>query len=152
MTSTIARGSCLCGQVRFTATLPSKWVAHCHCTYCRRAHGAAFVTWAGFPSEQVAIEPDPLAPTWYESSPGAERAFCPCCGSPMFFRSTRWSGELHVARALFADPLDREPAAHVFYETHVPWVAFNDDLPKKVSQSQSPASDVGASPGQGQPW
>jgi hypothetical protein len=57
----------------------------------------------------------------------------------MFFESTRWPGETHVARALFADPLDRAPSAHVFYEEHVSWLDVNDALPKKVSQS-SPSS------------
>lgn len=135
MNTVVARGSCLCGAVRFRANLPSKWVAHCHCTCCRRAHGAPLVTWAGFPSEQFSLEPDAEQPTWYQSSPGAQRAFCTKCGSPMFFQSTRWPGEMHVARALFTEPLDREPSAHVFYETHVPWLNVADDLPKKVSQS-----------------
>jgi len=147
MNSSVARGSCLCGSVRFRAQLPTKWVAHCHCTYCRRAHGAPFVTWAGFATEQVSVEADALRPTWYESSPGARRAFCPRCGSPIFFESTRWPGETHVARALFEDPLDKEPSAHVFYESHVPWLHFNDDLPKKVSQaSQAQPSGSGPSP------
>ena len=39
-------GGCLCGAVRFTAKLPSKWCAHCHCSLCRKAHGAGYVTWA----------------------------------------------------------------------------------------------------------
>jgi len=55
----------------------------------------------------------------------------------MFFQSTRWPGEMHVARSLFVDLLDREPSAHVFYESHVPWLHVNDDLPKKVSQSST---------------
>lgn len=127
----VARGCCLCGAVRFRAVLPSKWVAHCHCTCCQRAHGAAFVTWAGFPSAQFAIESGAGQVGWYESSPGAHRGFCSRCGSPMFFHSTRWPGEMHVARALFTDSLDREPAVHVFYDTHVPWMQVGDDLPKK---------------------
>ena len=138
MNATAARGSCLCGAVRFRADLPSKWVAHCHCTYCRRAHGAPFVTWVGFPSGQFSLEPGSESPTWYESSADAKRAFCPRCGSPMFFQSARWPGEVHVARALFADPLDREPSAHVFFENHVPWLQVNDDLPKKISESPKP--------------
>lgn len=138
MNVTFARGSCLCGAVRFRAELPSKWVAHCHCTFCRRAHGSPFVTWAGFPSEQFALEPSSQSPTWHESSAGAQRGFCATCGSPMFFKSTRWPGEMHVARALFTDALDREPAAHVFYENHVSWFNVNDDLPKKVSSSAQP--------------
>lgn len=91
------------------------------------------MTWAGFPNERFAVEADGAQPVWYASSPGAERAFCGRCGSPMFFRSTRWPGETHVARALFTDPLDREPSAHVFYETHVSWFDVADSLPKKVS-------------------
>jgi hypothetical protein len=143
MNTSFARGSCLCGAVRFRAALPSKWVAHCHCTYCRRAHGAAFVTWAGFPSENVSLEPDSQAPTWFTSSPGARRAFCGRCGSPMFFESTRWPDEMHVARALFSDPLDREPMAHVFFENHVPWLTVADELPKKVSQAHAGQSAGG---------
>ncbi len=51
----------------------------------------------------------------------------------MFFRSERWPGEQHVARALFADPLDAAPQAHVYYETHVDWLEVEDDLPKRAS-------------------
>lgn len=126
-------GTCLCGAVRFRAQLPTKWVAHCHCTYCRRAHAAPLVTWAGFRSEAFSLEPQSQAPAWFESSPGARRAHCPRCGTPMFFESTRWPGEMHVARALIEQPLDKEPSAHVFYETHVAWLEVQDSLPKKVS-------------------
>ena len=43
--STKVEGGCLCGAVRFSLELPSKWCAHCHCSMCRRAHGAGYVTW-----------------------------------------------------------------------------------------------------------
>ena len=133
-----ARGSCLCGAVGFVATLPSKWVAHCHCTRCQRAHGAAFVTWAGFDEGRVAIEQEGDALRWHEAATGASRGFCSNCGSPMFFRSPQWPGELHVARALFTEPLDRVPAAHVFYETHVDWVTLGDALPRRSSPGADP--------------
>jgi len=64
----------------------------------------------------------------------------------MLFTSTRWPGEMHVSRALVPEPIDREPSAHVFYETHVPWLDVNDALPKKVSQTSGLQSD---SPGTG---
>lgn len=60
----------------------------------------------------------------------------------MFFESTRWPGEIHIARALLPDGLDEEPSAHVFYEAHVPWLSIEDALPKKVtpsSTSQAPS-------------
>ena len=48
---TVASGACLCRAVGFVATLPSRWVAHCHCSRCRRAHGAAFVTFVGLENQ-----------------------------------------------------------------------------------------------------
>lgn len=33
------------------------------------------------------------------------------------------------------DKLDREPQAHVYYDTHVPRVELGDALPKKSSES-----------------
>ena len=130
-----ASGSCLCGAVRFQARLPSKWVAHCHCSLCRRAHGAAFVTWAGFRAEHARILDDQALLHWYASTPGAQRGFCTHCGSTLFFRSTRWPDELHVVLANIDTPLDRAPQAHVFWESHVPWADVDpgDGLPRKAS-------------------
>jgi len=127
----VSHGSCLCGAVRFAARLPSKWLAHCHCTRCQRAHGAPFVTWAGFEQSQVEVMDAGALLRWYDAPEGGSRGFCSCCGSPMLFRSERWAGELHIARALFTEAVDREPQAHVFYDSHVPWVNVADNLPKK---------------------
>lgn len=133
---TTATGSCLCGDLRFSATLPSKWMAHCHCTLCQRAHGAGVVTWVGFEAGQVRIDDPQARLQWYESTPGAKRGFCRRCGSTLFFRSTRWPGELHVVRSNFDTPLDREPQLHVFYDTHVHWLPTADDgLPRKPAPS-----------------
>jgi hypothetical protein len=69
MSTSTVRGSCLCGAVRFEADLPTQWVAHCHCTFCRRAHGSPVVTWAGFQSKGFRLLSNSARPTWYESSP-----------------------------------------------------------------------------------
>lgn len=122
-------GQCFCGTTRFAFDLPTTWVAHCHCTMCRRAHGAAFVIWVGVTESQFRWLADAEL-RWYASSPGAERGFCARCGSPMAFRSERWPGEIHLAHALIAAELDRAPQVHVFHDTHVPWVILGDDLPR----------------------
>lgn len=131
MHSSPARGSCLCGAITFGIRLPTKWVAHCHCTRCQRAHGAAFVTWVGVEATQAEIDDARSSLRWHVADEGAQRGFCQACGSPMFFKSPRWPGELHIARALFVDPLDREPQAHVHYDSHVEWTSLGDDLPRK---------------------
>jgi len=36
------RGTCLCGDVAFEADAPFEFMGHCHCSMCRKHHGAAF--------------------------------------------------------------------------------------------------------------
>lgn len=136
MNPTSTSGDCLCGAVSFSAILPSRWVAHCHCTRCQRAHGAAFVTWAGFDRQNVSIQDREGSLRWFSAPGGGDRAFCARCGSSLFFRSDQWPGELHIARALFKQPLDREPEMHGYYDTHVDWVVVSDELPRKPAPSR----------------
>ena len=130
-----ATGRCLCGDVRFSLTFPSKWVAHCHCAQCRYAHGAAFVTWVGMHEGDVAIDDPNARLSWFDSTPGvAGRGFCSRCGSTLFFRSSRWPGELHVARANVDATVDRAPQVHAFWDSHVTWVAVDPaDGLKRIS-------------------
>jgi hypothetical protein len=121
-------GSCLCGAVKFTAKLPSKWCAHCHCSMCRKAHGAGYVSWAGFEQDQVSFGSDVDQLAWHDSSPGAQRGFCRQCGSSMFFRSERWAGELHIALGCIDGELDRAPQANVFFDQHVDWMPIDNSL------------------------
>ena len=123
-------GGCLCGRVRFEVTPPTKWCAHCHCTLCRRAHGAAFVTWFGVERSQFEIVEGNDNVAWYQSTPSARRGFCRTCGSTLFFESERWADEMHIALAHMHGPIDRRPQAHVFFDTHVDWVELGDGLKK----------------------
>jgi hypothetical protein len=121
-------GSCLCGAVNFSASLPSKWCAHCHCSLCRKAHGAGYVTWVGFEQERVSFTRGEDHLTWYESTPGAQRGFCRQCGSSLFFRSKQWAGELHIALGCIDDAIDRQPQANVFFDKHVAWMPVDETL------------------------
>ncbi len=127
----IVTGRCLCHAVRFDIELPTLWSAHCHCTQCQRAHGAAFVTWVGVAEEAFTITAGKRAVTWHASSVDSERGFCRECGSTLFFRSERWPGEMHVVRANLDQEVDRKPEAHSYWDTHVDWVELGDDLPRK---------------------
>jgi hypothetical protein len=124
-------GACLCRAVRFSAELPPKWVAHCHCSMCRRAHGAGFVTWAGFPREAVSLESGESLLTRHHSSPQATRSFCSRCGSMLFFESGRWPGEIHLTLASLESAEGLEPQAHVYWSSRAPWADWSGtDLPK----------------------
>ena len=136
---TTAHAQCLCGDITLDATLPSKWVAHCHCSLCRRAHGAAFVTWVGMDAARCVIGDAKRQLRWYASTPGAERGFCGHCGAMLFFRSERWPGELHIALAHFTTPVDRAPQVHAYWQDHVEWanVDPNDGLRRGTPESDA---------------
>ncbi len=121
-------GGCLCGAVQFTASTPAKWCAHCHCSMCRRQHGAGYVTWVGFHSEQVELQDSKAALQWHESSPGSRRGFCSICGSSLFFESDKWAGETHVALGCIDEPHTFQAQAHAFFDTHVNWMPLQDGL------------------------
>lgn len=128
MAEGLAKGSCLCGAVTFEAKGQPKFVAHCHCPSCRKATGAAFATFAGFPGDKVTIAGESLVRR--ESSPGVTRSFCGHCGSPMAYESEAWAGEVHLLVALFDDPEAFPPKAHVHVKTRLEWLHIADGLPQ----------------------
>ena len=123
-------GGCACGRVRLAARLPAKWVAHCHCENCRRAHGAGFVTYAGFPAEAVRVLEGEDQLTDFVSDTGATRRFCRRCGSTLSYASPRWPGELHLVRANLEGPLDQPPGGHAYADRAPDWCPITDALPR----------------------
>jgi len=123
------RGSCFCGEVRFTVTMPSLFCVHCHCSMCRRTHGAAFVTWFSVPSDQLALEtPDALVRR--ASSDHGARSACGRCGTPLFFESTHRPDQVDVVLSNMHGPIDREPQMHVFFDDRAAWTRVADGLPR----------------------
>jgi hypothetical protein len=119
---------CLCGAVVVEGDLPTLFFAHCHCRWCRVAHGAAFVSWVGVRDSgfRVCVGLEHLR--WYQSSARSRRGFCDHCGTTLLFCSTSSPGEMHIAAACVTTPIDRVPSAHVFVEQKVPWLTIGDDL------------------------
>jgi len=103
---------------------------------CRRAQGAGFVTWAGADGDQFTFVGPAETLRTYASSPEARRSFCGRCGTPLFFESSRWPGEVHVTVASLAPEVAAtlHPQAHVHWANRVPWIHVGDDgLPRKDS-------------------
>lgn len=123
-------GRCLCGGLRYEVVPPTLFFAHCHCRWCREAHGAAFVSWVGAAEERFRILAGEELLRWYASTEQSRRGFCARCGTTLFFASTLCPGEIHVTRASLPEAIDREPQLHCFYDQHVHWARVGDTLPR----------------------
>ena len=123
-------GSCSCGDVRFSTRTPSLFCGHCHCTMCRRCHGAGYVTWLIAARDRFRVEAGETALVRYPSSDHGTRSFCGRCGSSLFFESTHRPDQVDLVLANLAEPADLAPQAHVFFDDRVDWVCAEDGLPR----------------------
>jgi hypothetical protein len=83
-------GHCLCGAVTITvAGRHDPRVGACHCRMCQRWSGGLFLC---FNAEAAAVTITGEV-TRYRSSSFAERAFCPRCGSHLWFNDVQEGGE-----------------------------------------------------------
>jgi hypothetical protein len=128
--TTAVTGACLCGAVRFRVTPPTLFCAHCHCSMCRRNHGAGYVTWVGVPRAQLALLQGGDALVTYRSSEAGTRKFCARCGTSLFCENTSHPDRVDVPLANLDGPIDRAPQAHVYFDCRAPWVAVGDELPR----------------------
>lgn len=123
-------GGCLCGAVRFRTESEPTWVAHCHCGMCRKHFGGVMGSFVGFPDGAIEWQGEPRAR--YSSSEGAQRAFCPRCGSTLTFER----GErIDVAVGALDQPERLRPGddpdnCHIFYAERLPWLEIVDGLPR----------------------
>lgn len=111
-------GGCLCGRVRYHfSALPVSSLL-CHCRSCQRAASAPVVGWITIPQSAITWTG---APTFYASSPGVTRGFCPSCGSPLTW--TNDPNEIDLTTASLDEP-DRFPPNREVWTSHArTWAA-----------------------------
>lgn len=124
------RGSCFCTAVTFEFTLPTMGCSHCHCSMCRRVHGAGYVTWIAVARKQFRLLAGREKLTTYQSSEHGCRSFCQVCGSPLFCALDTHPDVIDITLASLHGPIDRAPQAHYYFTDRVGWVPLGDELPR----------------------
>ena len=122
-------GSCFCGGIRYEITGELRGALNCHCSDCRKAHGAAFRSRASVSTDDFRFLAGEHLLKEYRAKPGEARCFCSVCGSQIF---TRFDGLDHLGFALGtldSDPGIR-PEQHVWVSNKAPWHEITDDLPR----------------------
>jgi hypothetical protein len=126
-------GSCVCGRFAFEVGGPFQRMSNCHCSFCRKLHGAAFATFTTAPGSAFRWTKGDGGQAYYESSPGSKRAFCPDCGSRL---PGEPGGSVHMPAGLLDQDPGVRPDTHYFAASKAPWFEIRDGA--KVYDTTSP--------------
>jgi hypothetical protein len=115
--------------VRYDVDGPFTAMLSCHCSMCRKHHGAPFATYANTELAGFRWSSGEHALGYYASSPSYTRSFCTTCGAvaPTLMPDT---GVAFVP----AGTLDGDPGirvqGHMFVGSKAPWYDITDSLPQ----------------------
>ena len=121
----------MCKAVTYRIDGPLVHVGNCHCSICRKSHGAAFVTWGIIDPDQFRWTSGESLVRAYESSPRRQRLFCGTCGAPLASADDGAVGEV-VIGTLDDDPGAR-PGEHIFVASKASWHEITDTLPQHAN-------------------
>ena len=125
----VARGRCLCGQVRIEIAFPARWAWHDHSRASRHAHGAAYATYVGSWRSRLRITEGAAGVTRFEDAEtGTARSFCARCGTPLFYERAHSPHMVNIPRAVFETGTGREPLYHIAIEETPEWAYAGEAL------------------------
>nr|WP_281857893.1 GFA family protein [Litoreibacter halocynthiae] len=117
----MTEGGCLCGSLRYRASAPPDRVTICHCRFCQRATGGAYMVEPIFDAANFeVIKGTPKKYTHISEGSGKEVYvhFCETCGTKLFLTFERFSNAVGVYGGTFDDPNASEVAPqntkHIF--------------------------------------
>ena len=120
-------GGCLCGRVRFRATLEHRDGYYCHCRMCQLAFGNTRAAYFNLRKSEVQWRAEPA---YYASSKIARRGFCAHCGTPLSFEFLD-SQRMDLSVGSLDDPSAFTPTEHFGAESRIAAWHVPDGLPEK---------------------
>lgn len=121
------KGSCLCGAVQFSVTAFDAQVGNCHCSMCRKFHGAAFATLVSVSHLNWIAGQGQLKD--FTAANGTTRTFCAQCGSSIGFRVKGAAlAAMEVAIATFDDDIPVTVDAQIYTKNKANWCELQKDI------------------------
>lgn len=125
------KGQCLCGSIQYEVDQIEPKMGHCHCTMCRKFHGAAFATYAEAKIEKFRWLSGEHLLKRYLASNGTTRQFCGTCGASMTFSPSNDLGQvIEFALGTLESDIEHRPDVHIFTDNAASWFELNDELPQ----------------------
>lgn len=124
------QGGCQCGKVRYEADSAISDLSHCHCSMCRRLHGAAFATFAGVARDTFRWSKGEDVLRTYASSNKIDRVFCSLCGSQLVVFYTPEPEIAYLTMGTVDGNPDCPLPYHQFVASKAPWHEITDGRPQ----------------------
>ena len=103
----VADGGCLCGEVRYDVQSHPTRVTICHCKFCQKATGSAYLVEPFFDETDFAVTSGE-AKIYEHRSEGSGKQiyihFCDICGTKLFLTFERFPEVVGVYGGTFDDP------------------------------------------------
>lgn len=116
-----SEGGCLCGKLRYEVKSQPSRVTICHCKFCQRATGSAYMIEPIFDSSDISIiRGEPKKYTHLSKGSGKEVYihFCNHCGTKLFLTFERFTDVVGVYGGTFDDTnwfdISSENSKHIF--------------------------------------
>jgi hypothetical protein len=115
--------------VRYELDGPCTMMMHCHCSMCRKHHGAPFATFVAAAHGGFRWLNGEDAVASYQSSPQGARTHCRHCGSvgPTLLPD---AGIAFAPAGNLDGDLDLRPQGHIFVASKANWHTITDSLPQ----------------------
>ena len=125
----MVEGSCVCGSIKYHVEPIEDKIFNCHCQFCRKAHGADYVTIALVDASTLKITDNINALKEHKNAIGGYRAFCSICGT----RLMNYAPDKNIYCSVTLSTVDTEhklkPVAHVNTESKAAWCSPYDGIP-----------------------
>ncbi|HDZ54888.1 MAG TPA: GFA family protein [Pseudomonas xinjiangensis] len=123
-------GKCLCEAVSYKIEGDLGPIFNCHCSKCRRWHGAAFRTRTSVDVSQFSWLSGEQNLSTFASSENVTKYFCRTCGSPLISTYKDRPNVLGVPLGGLEGVKKGEPLAHIFTGSKASWHTITDSLPQ----------------------
>jgi hypothetical protein len=121
-------GGCTCRAVRYHMRAAPMIVHCCHCRWCQRETGSAFVINAIVETDNLEVTGETvMVDTPSASGKGQKIVRCPKCHVALWSHYTQAGQALAFVRAgTLDDPGAARPDVHIYTSTKLPWVRLPD--------------------------
>jgi len=121
---TSAEGGCLCGAIRYQLAQQPARVTLCHCQFCQRSTGAAYMVQPACDEADFTVTQGQTK-TYRHISAGSGKAieihFCDTCGTKIYQTFERFAGAVGLYSGTLDDPnwlkVTPEASKHIFLNT-----------------------------------